>query len=106
VHAAALSLVATGRRRAEEARATLDGSAKRMLERRSERMHSAARQLNALSPLAALGRGFALPQGPDGRVLRRVEHFPAGSAFDLRVHDGVVPCRVDEREPFTTPESR
>jgi exodeoxyribonuclease VII large subunit len=53
-----------------------------------------AARLQALSPLNVLSRGYAVPLGGEGRVLRRVADFAAGAPFDLRVADGVVPCRV------------
>jgi exodeoxyribonuclease VII large subunit len=51
-------------------------------------------ELDALSPLRVLERGYAVPRGPDGRVLRRGEDFVPGADFWLRVSDGVVPSRV------------
>ena len=52
--------------------------------------------LHALSPLGVLGRGYALPRGEDGAVLRRVEEFTPGRRFTLTVSDGSVPARVEE----------
>jgi exodeoxyribonuclease VII large subunit len=54
-----------------------------------------AGMLDALSPLAVLGRGYAIPRDPEGRVLRHREDFVPGSAFTLTVADGVVPVRVE-----------
>jgi exodeoxyribonuclease VII large subunit len=53
-----------------------------------------AGQLQALSPLAALARGYAVPLTPQGRTLRSRSEFVAGAPFTLRVRDGEVPCRV------------
>lgn len=39
-------------------------------------------------------RGFALPTGADGRILRYTADLQAGREFDLRVSEGEVPCRV------------
>ncbi|HEX6940696.1 MAG TPA: exodeoxyribonuclease VII large subunit [Longimicrobiales bacterium] len=64
--------------------------------RRRERLLQAAAKLDALSPLAALRRGYAVPLGDDGRVLRRAAEFVRGGQFRLRVVDGNVRCRVDE----------
>ncbi|HEX7119701.1 MAG TPA: exodeoxyribonuclease VII large subunit [Longimicrobiales bacterium] len=63
--------------------------------RKRERLLQAAGKLEALSPLAALRRGYAVPQADDGRVLRRAAEFEAGGRFRLRVVDGRVICRVD-----------
>lgn len=54
---------------------------------RSDRLGAA---LDALSPLRVLERGFAVAQGEEGRVLRRVGDFPAGTRYQLRVADGTV----------------
>ena len=54
-----------------------------------------AAQLDALSPLRVLERGYAVPRAQDGRVLRRVADFPAGRPFSLRVADGDVPAHAD-----------
>lgn len=52
--------------------------------------------LDALSPLAVLSRGYAMPRDPGGRVLRRVGDFLPGAAFTLRVSDGQVTARTEE----------
>jgi exodeoxyribonuclease VII large subunit len=62
--------------------------------RHRERIAQEAGKLNALSPLAALGRGFAVPLDPGGRVLRSAGDFVPGASFRLQVVDGVVPCEV------------
>ena len=54
--------------------------------------HSA--QLDALSPLRVLGRGYAVARDDDGRVLKRVAQLPSGKEFRLRVTDGEVHGRV------------
>jgi exodeoxyribonuclease VII large subunit len=57
-----------------------------------ERLGGAAAVLEALSPLAALGRGYAVPLGSHGRVLRTTSDFAPGAPFRLRVRDGELPC--------------
>ncbi len=57
-----------------------------------------AAALQARSPLATLGRGFAIPLGPDGEVLRRLRDFAVGRNFRLKVVDGSVDCRVLDAE--------
>jgi len=66
---------------------------------RRARMESASGRLDALSPLATLSRGYAVPLDRSGRVLRNVAGFPRGSSFDLRVVDGRVGCRVTGTRP-------
>jgi len=54
-----------------------------------------AAALEALSPVAVLARGYAVPRDPDGRVLRTVADFRPGQPFTLRVTDGDVTARTE-----------
>ncbi len=90
-------------RRVTQARTYLEAATRdllrnvRMLTRdREQRMRAAAGKLEALSPLAALGRGYAVALDEGGHVLKRTEQFAPGKPFTLRVSDGSVGCRVDE----------
>jgi exodeoxyribonuclease VII large subunit len=76
------------------ARLDLREAARRLTEGRRERIGAAAGRLHALSPLATLARGFAVPLDTDGRVLRRVKDLHTAERFRLRVVDGTVDCRV------------
>ena len=58
------------------------------------RLSEVAGKMDVLSPLATLRRGYALPQGADGTILRTVAAFEEGDRFALRVSDGSVPCEV------------
>lgn len=62
------------------------------------RLDRVAAQLDALSPLRVLGRGYAMPTSPDGRVLKRRADFVPGERFDLRVSDGRIAARTEEAE--------
>lgn len=55
-----------------------------------------AAQLDALSPLAVLGRGYAMARSTDGRLLRRRAEFTSGTRFTLTVADGTVAARAEE----------
>jgi exodeoxyribonuclease VII large subunit len=96
--ASTLAHTRAGRERVEDAGAALRRSAERLVQHRRERLGSLGRHLNALSPLSAFNRGFALPLDGEGRVLRRAGEFGAGREFRLLVQDGVVACRVAEGE--------
>jgi len=65
------------------------------LARARERIARLAHTLDALSPLAILGRGYAVAQTTDGRVVRRAEQLPAGEWFRLRLADGSLRARSD-----------
>lgn len=67
-----------------------------LLQRRRHHLERLAAQLDALSPLKVLERGFAVAQDSEGRVLRRRTDFPPGRAFRLRVSDGEVHARSEE----------
>jgi exodeoxyribonuclease VII large subunit len=54
-----------------------------------------AAQLDALSPLRVLGRGYAVPMSEAGRVLKRRADFVPSESFRLRVADGDVRARVE-----------
>jgi exodeoxyribonuclease VII large subunit len=54
-----------------------------------------AGQLDALSPLRVLARGYTVARLADGRVARRRADLPQGTAFTLRVSDGEVPSRAE-----------
>jgi exodeoxyribonuclease VII large subunit len=56
-----------------------------------------AAQLEALSPLRVLGRGYSVARRSDGRVVRRTDQLPAGAPFTLRVSDGEVGARSEGR---------
>lgn len=59
------------------------------------RLDRYAGQLEALSPLKVLGRGYSVARLADGRVARRRADLPSGTAYTLRVSDGEVPSRSE-----------
>jgi exodeoxyribonuclease VII large subunit len=67
---------------------------------RRDGLSALAGQLHALSPLGALARGFAVPLGGNGRLLRSVGELRAGAGFTLRMGDGVADCRVERTGPL------
>ena len=67
----------------------------RMIEARRSRVERIAAQLDALSPLRVLARGYSAAQDDTGRVLSHVADFPSGRPFRLRVSDGSVPARAE-----------
>jgi exodeoxyribonuclease VII large subunit len=73
----------------------LHGSIEAVLRRERHRADRLAAQLDALSPLRILDRGYAVPVGPDGHVLKRRAEFAPGAPFRLRVADGDVAARVE-----------
>jgi exodeoxyribonuclease VII large subunit len=49
-----------------------------------------AEKVDALSPLSALKRGYAVPLTSEGKVLRTTREFVEGESFQLRVLDGRI----------------
>jgi len=73
----------------------LQSSLGRLIEVRRSRVERAAAQLDALSPLRVLGRGYSVAQDDNGRVLWHAADFSSGRTFRLRVSDGSVPARAE-----------
>jgi exodeoxyribonuclease VII large subunit len=86
-----------GRRGLESVRARLQAALERRV--RIERHTLAARsaQLHALDPQRVLERGYALIERPDGSLLTQAAQSVAGEKLSLRLHDGRVAARVEER---------
>ncbi len=55
----------------------------------------AAARLHDLSPLAILGRGYAIARASDGSVVKRVEQASIGSTLEVAVSNGELTCRVE-----------
>lgn len=54
------------------------------------RMEKAQDQLDALSPLAVLDRGYSITLGSDGKVIKSARTLKNGVGFTLRLSDGTV----------------
>lgn len=67
-----------------------------VVDARRMRMALVAGRLEALSPLAVLRRGYAVPLSEAGRVLRRAADFLPGEAVLLRIVDATVGCRIED----------
>ncbi|HET6577591.1 MAG TPA: exodeoxyribonuclease VII large subunit, partial [Gemmatimonadales bacterium] len=86
-----------GTERLERAGDRLQGAMAALLEGRRQQLARLAAQLDALSPLRVLQRGYAVATDPDGRVLKHRAEFAPGTPFTLRVADGSIPARVEPR---------
>lgn len=90
----------TGRTRLAAARLArsadrLHAAVDRVLDSRRNLTERLAAQLDALSPLRVLSRGYAVPMDASGRVLKQRPDFIQGASFRLRVVDGDVRARVE-----------
>jgi exodeoxyribonuclease VII large subunit len=78
------------RRRAMLASQELTRSASRAIESRRPVLSALAGRLDALSPLATLGRGYAVATDATGRTLASAADFAPGQPFALRLRDGTI----------------
>jgi exodeoxyribonuclease VII large subunit len=76
------------RARFAAARQRLGTAAVRTLERNRAHLATAVGRLEALSPLAVIGRGYSVLRDARGRVVRVRADAPPGSALQARVGDG------------------
>ena len=58
-----------------------------------------AGRLRTLSPRSTLERGYAIAQGPDGRVLRAASEAAAGDRLRVTLADGALSTTVEGPEP-------
>jgi exodeoxyribonuclease VII large subunit len=73
----------------------LQAGVRSLLQSHQNQLERLGVQLDALSPLKVLGRGYAVPMADDGRVLKRRADFVPDLAFRLQVADGDVRARVE-----------
>jgi exodeoxyribonuclease VII large subunit len=80
------------RSRLGEFSARLQASARTALDQRNERVSLAAGKLDSLSPLAVLGRGYAIAFDSQGRVIKRDLDVSSGDRVRVRVSEGEIDC--------------
>lgn len=91
--------VALARTREARARAAANVAIRRLLDRQRRRVAEGAARLDALSPLAVLGRGYALARrAEDGRILRRAEDVEVGEPIDVQLAEGAIGATVTRRD--------
>ena len=85
-----------GRDRVQHERLTrrLRAEAMRTVEGGRARLGMAAGQLDSLSPLAVLGRGYSLTRTPSGVIVRSASQVKAGDPVDVLLGEGRLDCRV------------
>ena len=79
-------------------RAALEASARARVDDARSRFAVAVASLEALSPLAVLGRGYALAADERGRLLRSSRGVAVGDGVRVRLAEGALRCRVEEVE--------
>ena len=92
------ALTGRERRNVREMDAGLRRGVERVLDVRRHHLARLAGKMDALSPLATLRRGYAVPLDLEGGLLREVDDFTPGRAFQLRVVDGRIRCETLDKE--------
>jgi exodeoxyribonuclease VII large subunit len=91
-------LIAEARQQCDELRDRKYRAMARIYEQRRARMQRAAAQLEALSPLAVLSRGYCVVQKPDGESVKDASQLKPGQAVRMRFHRGRATAEVKETE--------
>jgi exodeoxyribonuclease VII large subunit len=90
----------TRRARLEAAARALETAARRAVERKGPALRAGAARLDALSPLAVLGRGYAIAwRAGSGAIVRRAAELAPGDGLRLRFGEGEVAATVDAAPP-------
>ena len=83
--------------------AQLGGRLERVLRgetaRRRRAVEALAAQLDSLSPLACLARGYAIALSPSGEVVTRADQVRVGERLAVRLRAGRLGCRIEDVEP-------
>ncbi len=90
---------AAARARTQAAATTLDRAMRARLAGRAGRLVALASKLDALSPLAVLGRGYSLAERADGTLVRSAAELQIGETLSLRFHAGRAQAQVMWRSP-------
>jgi exodeoxyribonuclease VII large subunit len=86
--------------RAQQKTVFLNGQLQRNMQRRVEedtnKLHALAQQLNALSPLATLERGYAIVSDKADKVVTRSNDVATGDTVKIRLQQGQLTAEVTE----------
>jgi len=88
------------RQRLDDLTRRLGFSAGRYTEVRRQRLGILAARLHALSPLAVLGRGYAIARTAKGQVIKSAASMAVGDQVSIMVNKGELHCRVEMIEPL------
>ena len=90
--------VADRRMALDHTQALLIAAYRRALSGKRTSLARNASALDAMSPLKVLGRGYAIAQKEDGKLLRSRAEASPGDRLRLRLADGSLLCQVQEGE--------
>jgi exodeoxyribonuclease VII large subunit len=84
--------------RCDELADRLDHLLAARLRQEDRQLGQQAAQLDALSPLKVIARGYSVLADDSGRIIRRCEEAPVGSQLQARVSDGHLLLTVADKE--------
>ena len=94
------------RSRLERAASALRAAAVRTCHRADARLRTQAGRLHGLSPLAVLGRGYAVCWDAERtRVIRQATTVSPGDPVRVTLHEGELDCRVERTNDGAGPEA-
>ncbi|WP_110692565.1 exodeoxyribonuclease VII large subunit [Salinicola halophyticus] len=85
------------RERIDQLRQRLDTAQRRRLHQERQNLQGIARELNAVSPLAVLGRGYSILQDDSGQVVRAASQTQPGQTLTARLGEGRLKLEVKRR---------
>jgi len=92
--------------RADAAARAAQGAVLRLLEQRRARLAATIARIDALSPLAVLGRGYAIcARRPDGTIVRNAGDVEVGDHVSIQLEEDTLDCTVDATHAGATPAS-
>ncbi|SHE60524.1 Exodeoxyribonuclease VII large subunit [Modicisalibacter ilicicola DSM 19980] len=89
--------VIEAQRRLARARERLHVALPRRLQEERRRLAALMRELNAVSPLAVLERGYAIVENAQGQVIKRAEDTRPGERLSARLAEGRLTLEVKRR---------
>ncbi len=89
-------IVDSGRRVIEDYRKTASLLLKSSITYYSEKVKSRKKEIDALSPLSVLSRGFALVTGRDGKTITKASLVRKDDEIRIRMQDGTFEAAVKE----------
>ncbi|TDX29851.1 exodeoxyribonuclease VII large subunit [Modicisalibacter xianhensis] len=89
--------VGDARNRLAQVSARLHAALPQRLQHERSRLNALARELNAVSPLAVLGRGYAILENGEGKVIKRAHDTQPGEKLNARLGEGRLTVEVKRR---------
>lgn len=83
--------------RLQTANRRLGNVSKRLTATIRRHFQSSIARLNAVSPLATLERGYAMVTDESGQVVTKAQQVQVGSNLDVRLSQGKLTCRVEDK---------